>query len=139
MAALIPKVEFHLDDLRTLAKLFPDIGAGALYHVGLESKILLKKKYLSGQELNLKDMRDRKNRRTISYSLNKRKTAMNLHSYPLNLFERGRTLRNGKREPGKYIMTKKLKSDVSGSLQKWVSIYERTKMQADINRVIKNE
>lgn len=139
MAVLKTRADFNIDDLRKLAKLFPDIGAGALYHLGLESKILLKKRYLSGQELNLKDMRDRAGKRTISYGLNKRKTAVNLYSYPLNLFERGRTLRSGKREKGKYILTKKLKGDVGSSLQKWVSVYERGKMQRDIDRVMDNE
>lgn len=51
---------------------------------------------------------------------------MIIRSYPVNLFERGGLFCGaGGKEPGKYIITRKLKKLVDAKLQGWVSSFDQ--------------
>ena len=61
-------------------------------------------------------------------------TNINPEKVPVNLFERGRGLRSGAREPGKYIITRKLKQAVSSGMAGYVSEFERRFLNPEIKK-----
>jgi len=99
-----------------MKKYFSLMRAQALGYIGNEVKKILISKYLSGGELRYKGFVDKGGRRKAGYSIDKYARYVRISSYPLNLFERGRMLRSGQMEPGHYIITRKLKSDVESSI-----------------------
>jgi hypothetical protein len=116
-----------------LKDIFPEISAQLLGFVGVEAKQDLKKKFLSGQEINLRKYpKDVEGHPTISYSIGKGAKSVKISSYPLNLFERGRKLRSGRKESGKRIMKKKFKqymmTRMSGLLNQFDNTYLKRKM-----------
>ena len=126
MAGIKAEATFNLEGIKTLQKKLPSINAIYLKIIGKDARTMLKQNYLSGQELNLtKYPTDRNGKHTIASQLNKRKTAVSIYSYPVNLFETGRTLKDGRHEAGKYIITKKLKSDVDSKIPGYVAKFER--------------
>ena len=107
-------------DPRPIAKYvekFPKTSRNILRFIAAYGRHLLRKGYLSGTELRLRvHPTDIKGRHTISGYTTKG-GAIVFSSYPVNLFERGRTLRNGKREAGKFIITRKFKGALNSRLQ----------------------
>ena len=67
------------DFMNQLRKQFPELRAQTMGFVGKEGKLLLKKKFLSGQEIDLfragkvssTDMKDSRGFRAVSYSIGK--------------------------------------------------------------------
>jgi hypothetical protein len=104
-----------------LGKQFPEIRVRAMAYIGARSKELLKKKFLSGQELNLEGNSaytlDKSGRKMISYTVARGGKSVRIASYPTNLYEFGRGLRSGATEPGRKILTVKLKSLLNPQLQ----------------------
>ena len=120
---------------RKLADAFPDIKASMLGYVGDKGKYLLYNTFLSGQELNYRGMMDRKGRRTVSYTIAKRAVAVKIRSYPANFFEKGRGLRGGKREPGKFIITRKFRPVMESALNGILNEYDRIYLQRKLDKV----
>lgn len=136
MAILRPTVEFNFEPLLKLAKIFPELNGRLLALVGKRSRVLLKEKYLSGQELDLRKFpTDKRGRFTVTSNVNKRRTFTKIASYPVNLFERGRGLRSGAREPGRFIITKKLKQDVAARIGSYTSEFERRILEPELNKI----
>ena len=78
----------QFDFMRKLVEMFPQIRAQMLGYVGKEGKTNLKTKLLSGQSLNLRKYpEDKRGRRTVGYSINRRADMVSISSYPVNLFE----------------------------------------------------
>lgn len=123
-------VQFNVKELQDLVRAFPSLGADFLESVGQKSKTYLKEQLLSGQELNLRAYpTDKAGRPTISVVKDPRrgkvKRSVKIFSYPVNLFEKGRGLPGGGREPGRYIITRKLKQAVSQRLGSYIAEFEQ--------------
>jgi len=111
------ELETHLKELNTLVKSFPSLKYGVLSFVAKRGRILLKNSYLSGQYINLRRSdTDSKGVNLVTGRTGKRSSVI-FSSYPLNLFERGRTLRDGRTESGRYILTKKFRGGLDAKLQ----------------------
>ena len=135
MAILKAEVTFDLTPIKTLIKIFPDLGGRYLALVGKRSRTLLKEEYLSGQELMLRAFPVGKSgKRTITSDVNKKRTQVKIYSFPVNLFEKGRTLRSGRKEPGKYIITRKLKQAVSGRMGSYITEFETRILEPEIKK-----
>lgn len=121
MSGIRVRVEWNLEVFNALAANMPELNARFLAAIGAKAKGILRKKYLSGQKLDLTAYpTDKLGRRTITYSVRKGRGDVRIYSYPVNLFEKGRRLRSGARESGKYIITKHLKADVDMFLPEFV-------------------
>jgi len=111
--------------IRDLVLAWPALQRRLGSSIGKRARLLLKERLLSGQEIKLVAYpRDKKGRYTITSS-GIRGGGVVIRSYPVNRFERGRRLRGGQKEPGKYIITRKLRSLVNAKLQGWVSGFDR--------------
>lgn len=96
---------------------FPDIRVRMLSGVARRGRDVLRNDFLSGQALNLKkDLTDKIGRYLVNGRVGRRST-VGWSSYPANLFERGRTLRDGRREPGRHIIMKQFKGKMEGRIQ----------------------
>jgi len=128
------KKEFMvIDEMR---KLFPELRARTMGHIGSQSKKILKARFLSGQEINLRAYpRDKKGKRTISYTVGKNAKHVAISSYPMNLFEKGRMLRSGTKEAGKKVITGKLKQAVMSELQGMVNEFDSKVWEKEFNSV----
>lgn len=121
--------------LRKLREQFPKLRAQILGYVGHEGKKRLKKQFLSGQEIDLSAYpEDRAMRRTVGYALGRGAEYVRISSYPMNLFERGRRLRSGSRESGKYVVTRKFKSVIMADLQGIVSEFDVKFLKRELAR-----
>jgi len=131
------RIEYNKQEflfMNRLRDMFPELQAQTLGFVGAESKKILKEKFLSGQDINLKkDKKDKKGRRTFSYSVGKGAKSVTIASYVLNLFERGRMLRSGEREAGKKVYPR-LKNQVEGQMNKILNEFDGKYLQRKINK-----
>lgn len=135
MAILKGHLLFNIKELNDLAAQFPDFGGRLLAYFGKRGREILKEEYLSGQELNLRVFpNDSIGRRTITSDTNKQRTKTDIYSYPVNLFEKGRRLRDGRKEPGKKIITVKLKQDIASRAASYVSDFERRVIEPEIKK-----
>ena len=123
--------------MNTLASLFPEIRSRFLGYIGTSGRNILKLQYLSGQELNIENDTDEKGRPLVNYSFFGRgdKMGVKISSYPVNLFERGRKLRSGKKEPGKKIITVKLKQNMSSQLSSIANRASRSIIENEMKRL----
>ena len=135
MAVLKPEVSFNFEGIFNLIKVFPDLNGRYLALIGKRSRDLLKQKYLSGQDLTLRKFPvDSLGRYTVTSDVNRRRTSVKIYSYPVNLFERGRKLRSGAQEPGKYIITKKLKQSVMSRIGSYTMEFESQILEPGIKK-----
>lgn len=122
-------VNSEFKSFRDLIKQFPQLRMAFLSSIGKQGRITLKGALFSRQALDpTKYPKDIAGRFTVSNRIRKGDKIV-FSSYPVNLFERGRTLRNGKKEAPKRIITGKFKAMMEGKLQ---SLSDRA-----FNRVIK--
>ncbi len=136
MAFLKTEIDFNFKPIYDLAKIFPEINGRLLALVGKRSRILLREKYLSGQELTLKPGPVGKSGKLlITSDVNRRRDQVKIYSFPLNLFEKGRMLRSGRKEAGKFILTRKLKADVNSRMSSYVREFENKILQPEIDKV----
>ncbi len=136
MAILKADVQFNFQPIYDLAKVYPEINGRLLALVGKRSRILLREKYLSGQELTLKPGPfGRSGKLLITSDVNRRRDQVKIYSFPLNLFEKGRMLRSGRKEAGKFIITRKLKADVNSRMSSYVREFENKILQPEIDKV----
>ena len=124
------------DFIKELKDKFPNFQAVAMGYVGRAGKNMLKKSFLSGQDLDLQAYpRDKKGRRTVSYTIGKRAASVRISSYPVNLFEHGRKLRDGTKQSGKKIITGKLKGAMSSGLQSILNDYDSQYLQKELSKI----
>lgn len=118
-------------ELQKLALIFPDLNRSFLGNLGSRAAGYLRNDLLSGQALNLKkDELDANGKRMVTYGVNRKGTFTRIYAYPANLFEKGRTLRDGTREQGRYIVTKQLRAIVSQRLGSDIIDIEKKTFQA---------
>lgn len=126
----------QFDFMRKLVEMFPQIRAQMLGYVGKEGKDNLKTKLLSGQSLNLRAYPDdRRGRRTVGYSINRRADQVSISSYPVNLFERGRLLRSGKKEPARNIIRGRLKGIMQSDLQRILNEFDSKFLDKEMKKI----
>lgn len=126
--------QFHA--MRRLANMFPEIRAELLGYVGSKGKRILFDNFLRGRELQYVNsgMVDKLGRRTVNYKVGKRAASVAIRSYPANFFEEGRTLRDGSREQGKFIITRKLKSLMDSKLTGIVDEFDKIYLSRKLAR-----
>lgn len=125
MAILKAEFTTNLESIRQLVQIFPELNGRFLSLVGKRGRTILKEEYLSGQDLTLKAFpKDKLGRFTITSDVNRKRTQVKIYSYPVNLFERGRMLRSGRKEPGNFIITRKLKQAVMSRMGSYVNEFE---------------
>ena len=135
MATLSASLEGDFKGILKFASAFPNLSGRFLALVGKRARTTLKEKYLSGQEITLRAFpTDSRGRRTIVSDVNKRRTQVKIYSYPVNLFEKGRRLRSGSKEPGKFIITKKLKQDVMSGFAGYVNEWESKVLEDQLRK-----
>ena len=128
------KKEFMvIDEMR---KLFPELRARTMGHIGRKSKRILKSRFLSGQEIDLTVKRvGKKKWPAIFYSVGKNAKHVSISSTTMNLFEKGRFLRDGTKEAGKKVITGKLKQAVMSELQGMVNEFDSKVWEKEFNSV----
>ena len=141
MAILKAEVEFSTDFIQEIAKTIPEINGGFLSFVGSRARTLLKERLLSGQELDAfgdgaskGKTKDKIGRYLVSSDVNKKQTETKIYSYMVNLFENGRTLRDGSREAGQDIIGVKLKQMVTMNMASYVNEYE-PRIQKELDKI----
>jgi len=126
----------QFDFMRKLVEIFPQVRAQMLGYVGKEGKTNLKTKLLSGQSLNLRKYpEDKRGRRTVGYSINRRADMVSVSSYPVNLFERGRRLRGGKKEPARNIIRGRLKGIMQSDLQRILNEFDNKFLDKEMKKI----
>ena len=126
----------QFDFMRKLVEMFPQVRAQLLGYVGSEGKRNLKTKLLSGQSLNLRAYpEDKRGRRTVGYSINRRADMVSISSYPVNLFERGRRLRSGKKEPARNIIRGRLKGIMQSDLQRILNEFDSKFLEKEMKKI----
>ena len=128
-----------------MRKAFPGWVGRLMRGIGLKSAYQLWNTEYQGQSIKMRNYRrkgpteyvaKKDSRKLMGVKLVGRKMEkVRVTSFPANLFERGRTLRNGKKEPGKYIITRKLASTVKSNLAQWANHYENKIIQHEINEI----
>ena len=109
---------------RTVAR-FPQMRSRYLGFTATKLKRLMKSQFLSGQEILLTKDRDAMGRSMIDYRIARRGQRARLTSIPMNLFERGRMLRSGQHEQGKWVVTRKVPQQAQSLVQGWATEFER--------------
>ena len=117
--------EIDLAPLERVIERFPEMRKRYIGFVSTKVKHMVKSEFLSGQELMLHKDRDTRGRSMVSYSYNRRGTKARLSSIPMNLFERGRRLRDGRKERGRYVITRKAPQRAQGLAQAWAVEFEK--------------
>lgn len=126
----------QFDFMRKLVEMFPQIRAQMLGYVGKEGKDILKTRLLSGQSLDLRKYPyDKRGRRTVGYSINRRADQVSISSYPVNLFERGRRLRSGKKEPARNIIRGRLKGIMQSDLQRILNEFDSKFLEKEMKKI----
>ena len=121
---------------RELANQFPQLRARLMGYVGKSGKDRLYNNFLKGQAIDLRVYpEDSKGRRTVNYSVGRNANAVSISSYPMNLFERGRMLRSGRKEPGKKVIKGSFKQMMNSQLQGILQDFDRTILQQELNKV----
>ena len=121
---------------RELANQFPELRARLMGHVGKSGKDRLYINFLKGQAITLDDsMKDKVGRPTVNYSIGRNANAVSISSYPMNLFERGRMLRSGRKEQGKKVIKGSFKQMMNSQLQGILQDFDRTILQQELNKV----
>jgi len=108
-----------LKPLNTLIKAFPDVRFHFTRSVAKSSRTVLRSIVSGiGSPINLQAYpKDSRGSYTIRSRVGKKGDLTTITSYPLNLFEFGRGLRDGNRESGKHIVTGLFKSKLDSRLQ----------------------
>ena len=135
MAFLKAGIEFNIKEFADMAAQFPSFGGQLLAFFGYKGRTLLKEEFLSGQELTLDVFpRNTRGAYTITSDVNRKRTAVKIYSPPVNLFESGRGLRSGRREPAKRIIRTKLKQAVASRTASYVIEFENRIMNPEIRK-----
>lgn len=135
MSVLRIKTEGSLKGFKKFGDDIPGAFVHYLTSLSKKGRMLLRKDLLSGQALNLKsDLKDSRGIHLISGKPTKN-FSITFASYPTNLYERGRTLRDGKKEPGRYIITRQFKNLLNANLQGFSEESLRTTLKKRADRI----
>lgn len=111
------RVEADTRGLQEFVKASPYIQVHLLTIIAKRGREIMRDELLSGQALNLKrQTKDKAGRHMISGRPG-RNFSITWKSYPVNLFERGRKLRDGSKEPGRRIIGERFRSIMQNRLQ----------------------
>ena len=115
MAAVTLEQTGNLPDFEAMFRAFPGLSARILGYLGKEAAVELMGMMQRGEQgITFRDMdgnrKSRGGRRMITYSVGRGLKYVRISSFPLNLFEGGRTLRSGKRERSRNILRRTLRS-----------------------------
>ncbi len=138
MAGLTADLDFNFKWVRELATKLPDFNGKYLSYIGSKARSTLYSRYFKGQELNINPSVYPKNSRNqyIIYSdVNKKQTETKVYSPIMRFFESGRTLRDGTKEAGKFVITQKLRSDVVSGLSGYANDFENRILQKELNKI----
>lgn len=125
MAGLKMDVTFKLKGLATLVNSWSALKVEFLHDVAKQGRLTLKGRLLSGQEIRVDKNKNKRGFYNIRSRVGKRGNSAYITSPPTNLFERGRGLRGGGKEAGKYIITRKLKGLVDANMSAYTAQFER--------------
>ncbi len=111
-----------LPDFSAMIRTCPELSARVLAYLGKEAALELAAMMGRGEKgITFRNMdgsrKSRGGKRMISYSVGRGAKWVKISSFPLNLFEGGRTLRSGRREGARNIIRGSLRSAMSGRLQ----------------------
>lgn len=109
--------EVHLHKFTKFIDDLPHTYVKFLSRLAGKGRELLRKDLLSGQTIDLHGKEKDKIGRFVVKGKVAPQFAIVFTSYPVNLFERGRLLRSGVKEAGKYIITREFKSLLGARLQ----------------------
>lgn len=138
------RLEFTYNDadflaFRKLADQFPELRARIMGRVGAVGAGRLFKTYLRGQAVRYRQQKwydeDNAGRRKVNYSIGRNANAVSISSYPMNLFERGRMLRSGRKEQGRKVIKGSFKQMMNSQLQGILQDFDRTILQQQLNKV----
>ena len=141
MAGLAVKYTDNMTaEIMKLAVIFPELGKATLGRLGYMGTGYLRKELLSGQALNVKDMNseiptDKAGHKMVRFAVNKRGSHVKIFAYPVNLFEKGRGLPGGGREPGRYILTKKLKAIMETRIDSDITVITRKTYESRLKKM----
>lgn len=136
MAGLTFEADFNFKPIQDLINIFPELNGRFLALVGKRGRQILKEEYFSGQAIDLRAFpKDSRGRNTITSDVNKKRTVTKIYSYPNNLFERGRRLRSGRKEKGNYVVTRKLKSAITGRMASYTREFETRVIEPEAKRI----
>ncbi len=136
MAILKTAIHYNFRPLQELSESYPDFNGMLLAFVGSKLRLVLRKKYLSGQDIDLRAFPvDRKGRYTVNSNVDKRRRQTKISAYPINFFERGRTLRDGRKEAGTFTITKKLKQDADSRMSGYISDFETRILSKELKKL----
>ncbi len=137
MASLKTEVVSDTEEFRKLVKSFPALRVHFLSKIGGSGRITLKGMMRGGDgSVDLSAYpKDKAGKHTITSKVYMRGNAVRISSYVMNLFERGRRLRNGKREPGKRIITGRLKGVMMSRMAQFSREAEREILDPKFKKV----
>ena len=118
-----------LQALERVIERFPEMRSRYLGFTASKIKHLVKSQFLSGQEILLTKSQDARGRSMVNYRILRRGERARLTSIPMNLFERGRRLRSGEREQGKWVVTRKAPRSAQVHLDAWAKEFEAEVME----------
>lgn len=106
------------ESFRKFVRAFPELRLRFMSSVGKRGRGILKTELLSGQDLDLSAYpTDSLGRHTISSKVNRRATGVDIRSYPVNLYDGGRTLRSGEAATPTGTITVKLAGMMEARMQ----------------------
>jgi len=114
-------------DLKAYFDAFPELNARILAYLGKQAAMQLYSEHLQGQDIQLHPARHgstgmpygKEGRRLVSYSLGRGLKWVAVSSFPLNLYENRKDLRNGD-AARKGIIRKKLSAGLSGRVSSYI-------------------
>lgn len=122
-----------LEALDRVIERFPEMRSRYLGFTATRIKTLMKSQFLSGQEILLTKSQDTLGRSMVNYRISNRGEKARLTSIPMNLFERGRLLRSGQKERGKWVVTRKVPKEAQVQVNSWAREFEQEILR-DITR-----
>jgi len=135
-ASLSFTAEANTASFQTLVNNFPALKVRYLSQIAKNGRLTLKGMLDgSGGMINLTKERGSSGKRTIKATVLHKKSSIKFSSFPVNLFENGRLLRNGEREAPRKIITGKFKGVAQSMLQTWANQAENDILEQAVSRV----
>jgi len=127
-SSFVMQVNTETEQFQKLVKTFPGLRVGFMSQIARSGRLTLKGMLVGGNGLiDLQQYpKSAKGKRTIKASVLIRSGRIKFSSFPVNLFENGRKLRDGTKEAPKKIITGKFKNVAMSQLQGWANSAERT-------------
>jgi hypothetical protein len=125
-----------MEKFRKFVKSFPELTLRFLSDIGKKGRSAMERDVYGPNTVDLKAYpRDKRGRFTITSKVNRRHTGVDIRSYPANLFEKGRRLRDGSRAPGQFLITGGLKGIMAAKMQLMADESSRSILGKEMNKV----